>query len=383
VGKLIQIFSLLSKTVIFFGFILSSFSQAHACKLSPPSQIQPYHSFENWKHKESGFIALVQAQAIPKKNKKKEPTGFQRSHFSSNNKNWSETHNIKLNVIENLNHHNYDPLERILSHRKLPTKFTYNFLKTEDSYIEQPKNFDFWDRFDVTNSYQEGYRIEFGCRLPYPIIQPNHYYVAFGRIYGSVAQGGYVATPHFLEPVTDPSDPFVQQIRDAISGNEMSPLKISPKSYFQRMTAYADIEIKDCRSDWQEYRYTQLDGGYKRPAVTFANILENYQIEPNKLFLNKLLSTTPSSKLVSDPPNYKCNIGDKFLVVYRPVPLNPRHQFGVLKTRNYPLEYRYLPVTEDKVDRSQILTNYVIQGEDSISVKDIKNWIKSGKNSVR
>ena len=340
-----------------------------------PLPKETYSSFEKFTG-EGHFIAVVKTERKLKNKKKEGKVETQFRQKTPDSSKWSEAWSLKPNLIENLS--NSSP--HFSPYARLSQKFSIKFLVTEDAYIKAEKGFDFWDRFDVSNPFMAGYQAGMSCGLSYPILQDNHYYIAFGMTVDYPEENTTVNLPTYFEPISGLSDPFLEQLRHAIKGSNKSPLIISAEAFFKNMKGFAEIELTSCEFDYYEYELSRKMLDYQRQKNLTAKIIDDYKIDKTDIYLADLThqNLVRNNKLASDGD---CRIGDRYLVTYRPVTPNPRHEYGVMKNRNTYLKFRFLPIIDEHIKTSRILTNYDIQGDELLKISNIKSWIKAGNTS--
>ena len=334
-----------------------AWSSAEACSPIPEamSEVQFYQSitpsdYQNWNHPDLS-VGLVYAKK--KKTRKRKVT----DDLDEKSKKKSFV-KIEFDLINNISG------DFILDEPKWFPRIDKNGEARERELINEPKDFAFWDRRDLTVPGVYGYAGVTSCG-PHPsdTLLPNQYYLHFKQKNRTLG----------LEIVSGPDDPLVDEFIKIQSGKLPTKVYRAANKYFNEMSGYIELEVKACphADSFEVYGFNFFGRRETRKDLISESFeaLETFKSEASELDLYDFYS------YISRTNEFKldCNIGDRYLVTERLSESTSRGRgyfFGVVPPR-----HRYLKIENEKIDTKNILSMISIRDE-TPNTETVKSWIR-------
>lgn len=332
-------------------------SPAYACSPIPEvmSGVQFYRSivpdrYSNW-DKDKISVGLVFVQEKRRKNRKIY-TG------TKGEKNKKPFVKVKYKLIENISG-NF-----IKSESEWLPKITEKRAKHELGLIGSEKEFSFWERRDLTIPKVSGYSIPTSCgSYPSPTALSDQYYLHFKT--GERTVG--------MEIVSGPEDALVAEFRKIYSDATETKIARQPADYFRDISGYSEVELIKCPP--KDIRYMGAYG--------FGYDFDHGAWSGRKLFreISSFNSDIDSLRLIdffayreiSNGPNLRCTVGEKYLVLDEISARVSRGDFNYFPVKNP--QHRYLKISNGSIQSREILSKIDILGNEDISVDLVKSWI--------
>lgn len=278
----------------------------------------------------SGFISLVRAKVVATE-KMSNPLGFPETYTNQT---------VEFDLIENI-------------------KGTYNS-KHKKIFPEDPKfigktlvqpnlNFAFWENIRLPEQITSIGQWPDSCGTTYdePTVSDGKIYMILGANYGQSSRLIHIAR------VDEVDSDLVEAFRLIANDVPEAPHKLSPAKYFSQMQGFSDINVIECpgRGDFkfEDSRFA----GPERQLNKLYTVSEAYNAE--ELEFRDVMYFNGGR----NPEDFKCNFGDRFLVIHSEYP-------------------KFLKVDQGRINISDILTDIVITGSNSLPVEQVKTWIKEG-----
>ena len=185
-----------------------------------------------------------------------------------------------------------------------------------------------------------------------------------------------------MEITSGPKDSFVEDWRAIYSDAPTSKIKRTPKSYFQEITGYQDIELEICPTEeelaplffsWEKTDDSDL--GF----LSAENLFRQYEFHNSEIKSLKITDLDAyQNRLGKD--KWKCEAGNRYLVLDKvSAEVGRGHRRFRMHDDTTP-QHRYIKIINGSIETKDILSHITIlpsaDGRTEISVARVKNWIR-------
>jgi len=361
-----------------FSLAVAAWSSAHACSTySSNAQIYPAISgYGDWEESELS-VGLVYVSDIQSQNRVVPKFPFD---DKPREKLFIE---VEYALIENISG------DFVLDKKQWAPALSEVDIDQELALKKSGRGFAYWDRRDLGGPIVYGYDGFSSCGANSSLTPlPNQYYLQFKRNTRTVG----------MEIISGPKDPFVEDWRQIFSDSLTSKIKRRPKSYFQEMAGYQEIELKTCPTE-EEVDSLNSDaktGDADLGPLSAANLFKQYASHNSKIESLKIIDLNAYQNSLTDDyyagdndwtdeDNWQCEAGSRFLVLDKISSKIDRRHIDIeardeTEHRARLPQHRYLEIKNGNVDTKGILSHITIlpspDGNTEVSVAQVKNWIR-------